>query len=59
MRNSTSLFTQEQFQAVKSFPGIAKDANGQPRASIEVVTIINMPTPDNPDGTNATCVGLR
>ncbi len=54
----TSLFTQQQFQIVKSFPGIAKDSDGQPKASIEVVTIINMPAPDNPDGTNATLRGL-
>jgi len=54
----TSLFTQQQFQIVKSFPGIAKDADGQPKASIEVVTIINMPAPDNPDGTNATLRGI-
>jgi putative ABC transport system permease protein len=54
----TSLFTQEQFQTVKSFPGIAKEPSGQPRASIEVVTIINMPSPDNPDGTNATLRGI-
>src|SRR3954454_14748211 len=54
----TSLFTQQQFQIVKSFPGIAKDSKGQPKASIEVVTIINMPAPDNPDGTNATLRGV-
>ena len=54
----TSLFTQQQFQIVKSFPGLAKDASGQPKASIEIVTIINMPTPDKPDGTNATLRGL-
>jgi putative ABC transport system permease protein len=54
----TSLFTQQQFQVVKSFPGIANDSNGQPKASIEVVTIINMPTSDSPDGTNATLRGI-
>lgn len=54
----TSLFTQEQFQIVKSFPGIAVDSSGQPKASIEVVTIINIPKPDNPDGINATLRGL-
>lgn len=54
----TSLFTQQQFQIVKSFPGIAKDCDGQPKASIEVVTIINLPDPGNPDGTNATLRGV-
>jgi putative ABC transport system permease protein len=54
----TSLFTQQQFQVVKSFPGIAKHPSGQPQASIELVTIINMPSPDKPDGTNASLRGL-
>jgi putative ABC transport system permease protein len=54
----TSLFTQQQFQIVKSFPGIATDPDGQPRASIEIVTIISMPSPQNPDGTNVTLRGL-
>src|ERR1700761_5893744 len=36
----TSLLTQEQFQIVKDFPGIASGADGQPLASLEVVTII-------------------
>ncbi len=54
----TSLLTQEQFQIVKSFPGIASGANGQPVASLEVVTIANMPSADRPDGTNITLRGL-
>lgn len=54
----TSLLTQEQFQVVKSFPGIATGPNGQPVASLEVVTIANMPSPDKPDGTNITLRGL-
>ncbi len=54
----TSLLTQEQFQVVKSFPGIATGPNGQPMASLEVVTIANMPSPDKPDGTNITLRGL-
>ncbi len=54
----TSLVTQEQFQIIKNFPGIAAGAGGQPVASLEVVTIINMPSPDRPDGTNITLRGL-
>lgn len=54
----TSLLTQEQFQVVKTFPGIATGADGQPQASLEVVTIITLPTPDNPDGSNVTLRGL-
>ncbi len=54
----TSLLTQEQFQVVKSFPGIAAGPTGQPLASLEVVTIANMPSADRPDGTNITLRGL-
>ncbi|MBV9034530.1 MAG: ABC transporter permease [Acidobacteriaceae bacterium] len=54
----TSLFTQQQFQIVKSFPGIATGADGQPKASLEVVTIISMPSSVNPDGINITLRGI-
>ena len=54
----TSLLTPEQFQIVKNFPGIAKGVDGRPLASMEIVTIINMPSPANVDGTNITLRGL-
>jgi putative ABC transport system permease protein len=54
----TSLVTQQQFQIIKNFPGIAKGQDGQPLASLEVVTIVNMPSADRPDGTNITLRGL-
>jgi len=54
----TSLLTQEQFQIVKSFPGIATTRDGQPMASLEVVSIISLPTHDNPEGNNITVRGL-
>src|SRR5947208_409802 len=54
----TSLFTQQQFQIVKSFHGIATDTDGQPKASIEVVTIITMPSSVHPDGINITLRGI-
>ena len=54
----TSLLTQQQFQIVKNFPGVAIGRAGQPSASLEVVTIINMPSADRPDGTNITLRGL-
>ena len=53
----TSLLTQEQFQIVKNFNGIASK-NGQPMASLEVVTVINLPSVENPDGSNVTLRGL-
>src|SRR5581483_5047164 len=54
----TSLFTQEQFQIVKVFPGIATWPEGSPKASLEVVTIINLPNVDNPEGANVTLRGV-
>jgi putative ABC transport system permease protein len=54
----TSLLTKEQFQIVKTFPGIAVGRDGQPMASLELVTIITIPTADNPDGSNITLRGL-
>ncbi|MBV9300826.1 MAG: ABC transporter permease [Acidobacteriaceae bacterium] len=54
----TSLLTQQQFQIVKSFPGIAVGRDGQPMASLEVVTIVNLPTEAHPEGENVTLRGL-
>src|ERR1022692_2515150 len=57
----TSLLTQQQFQIIKVFPGIKSGADGQPLASIEMVTVINLPSTESPDGVNVTLrsVSLR
>lgn len=54
----TSLLTQQQFQIVKIFPGIAAGHDGQPLASLEIVSVINLPNADNPNGMNITLRGL-
>ncbi len=54
----TSLLTKQQFQIIKIFPGIATGSDGQPMASIEVVSVINLPSVDNPEGSNVTVRGL-
>jgi len=54
----TSLVTREGYQIIKSFPGIAKQADGQPMTSLEVVSVINLPSVDNPEGSNVTLRGL-
>jgi putative ABC transport system permease protein len=54
----TSLLTQQQFQIVKSFPGIASGPDQQPVASLEVVSVINLPSTDSPEGMNITLRGL-
>ena len=53
-----SLFTRTQFQDLKFKPGIAAGRDGQPLASLEVITVINLANVDNPDGTNVTVRGL-
>ncbi len=54
----TSLVTQQQFQVIKSFPGIAKGPDGQPLASLEVVSVTNLTSPESPLGMNVTLRGL-
>jgi putative ABC transport system permease protein len=54
----TSLLTQQQFQIIKIFPGIASGPDGQPMASLEIVTVINLPSTDSPQGMNVTVRGL-
>lgn len=53
-----SNFTRAQFQDLKFKPGIATGRDGQPLASLEVVTVINLANVDNPDGVNLTVRGL-
>lgn len=53
----TSAMTQESYQVIKSYPGIAKGADGQPMTSLEIVTVINLPSSDNPNGNNLTLRG--
>jgi putative ABC transport system permease protein len=54
----TSLFTRTQFQDLKFKPGIATGSDGQPLASLEVITVINLANVDNPNGVNLTVRGL-
>src|SRR5487761_2651639 len=50
--------TLDAFQTLKSKPGIARGADGQPEASLELVTVINLPNDSHPDGMNITLRGL-
>lgn len=52
-----SVVTPEQFQTVKFKPGVARDANGQPMAGMELVTIIVLESPENPSGINVNIRG--
>jgi putative ABC transport system permease protein len=53
-----SNFTRAQFQDLKFKPGIATGRDGQPLASLEMVTVINLANVDNPNGVNVTIRGL-
>jgi putative ABC transport system permease protein len=52
-----SVVTPEQFQTIKFKPGIARDANGQPMAALELVTIFVIEGPANPAGINVNIRG--
>jgi putative ABC transport system permease protein len=53
-----SVVSPTMFQDIKFKPGIARDATGQPLASLEMVTAINLPTVDAPQGMNITLRGI-
>jgi putative ABC transport system permease protein len=53
----SSAVTREVFQDLKSMAGIARDAD-EPMASLEMVTVINLPSVDSPTGMNVTLRGI-
>jgi putative ABC transport system permease protein len=54
----SSSVTRDAFQIMKSLPAIARNGSGEPMASLEVVTVINLPSVDSPNGMNVTLRGL-
>jgi putative ABC transport system permease protein len=54
-----SNFTRAQFQDLKFKPGIAPGKDGQPLASLEVVSVINLSSSETGEGTNVTVRGLQ
>jgi putative ABC transport system permease protein len=53
-----SNFTRANFQVLRDKPGIARDAAGQPLASLEMVQIVSLANSANPDGQNITLRGI-
>jgi putative ABC transport system permease protein len=53
----SSAVTREAFQTLKSMAGIASEG-GEPMASLEMVTVINLPSVDSPTGMNVTLRGI-
>jgi putative ABC transport system permease protein len=54
----TGGMTREMFSDLKSEAGVARAADGQPLASLELMTVINLPGIDQPDGINITLRGV-
>jgi putative ABC transport system permease protein len=54
-----SNFLRSQFQDLKFKPGIATGRDGQPLAALEIVTVINLASVDNPEGVNVTVRGVQ
>lgn len=53
-----SNFSRAMYQDIKLKPGIARNAQGEPMASLEMVQIVNLPRLDAPDGANVTIRGI-
>lgn len=53
-----STVTRPLFQDVKIKAGIAKSKSGDPLASLKMIEMVNLPSVDNPDGSNITIRGL-
>ncbi len=53
-----SSATPQLFQSIKAKPGIALDSTGQPMASLELITVVVLESPEIPGGINITVRGL-
>jgi len=53
-----SNFERSVYNDLKFKPGIARDGAGQPMASLELVTVINLENPDQPGGANVNFRGV-
>ena len=54
----SSQIREESFGIIKQLPGIAKTKDGQIMASQEGITIVNLPSVENPNGMNVSVRGL-
>jgi ABC-type lipoprotein release transport system permease subunit len=53
-----STIKEETFQIVRQMPGIARTSDGEPMASPEGMTVVNLPSVENPNGMNVTVRGI-
>ena len=54
----SSGIVRQVYQDLRFNPGIARNSAGEPMASLEAVTVINLPSIDSPQGMNVTLRGL-
>ena len=54
-----SGMTRDKYQDLKFKPGIARSASGEPLTSLEMVTVINLPSTDNGAGFNVNLRGIE
>lgn len=54
----SSWVTKDAFRIIRAMPGVAKDANGAPMISPELVIIFKMPKKDDPKGSNVSVRGV-
>lgn len=53
-----STLSEETYQIIRQMPGIALTEKGEPMASPEGMTVVNLPSVDNPNGMNVTVRGM-
>lgn len=54
----TSAVSRQGFQDIKFKPGIARNSQGEPRASLEMITVLSLRGPAKPDGSNINLRGI-
>ncbi|MDQ6677817.1 MAG: ABC transporter permease [Acidobacteriota bacterium] len=54
----TSGVSRQDFQVLKFKPGIARNSAGQPEASLEMISVVNLASVDAPDGVNVNLRGI-
>jgi putative ABC transport system permease protein len=54
----SSVILDPAYQLIKLKPGLAHSASGEPLASAEMLTVINLPSVDSPSGMNVTVRGV-
>src|SRR6266550_2119548 len=54
----SSTVSNEAYQIIRRLPGIAMGSDGEPMVSPEGLTVVNLPSVDNPEGMNVTVRGV-